>query len=123
MTRTVLGRSNMKIDRTRSAALLATALCVASAASHAQRTNDQVMGDSARGAARGAVIGAVAGDAGKGAAAGAVGGAVFGGARRATPDTVGGDALRGAAIGAVAGDAGKGAAAGALMGGIRRSRR
>ena len=41
-----------------------------------------VVGDSARGAAKGAIIGAIAGDAGKGAAAGAVGGALFGGIRR-----------------------------------------
>ena len=48
----------------------------------AQRSGDEVLGDSARGAAKGAVIGAVAGDAGKGAAAGAVGGVLLGGARR-----------------------------------------
>jgi hypothetical protein len=41
-----------------------------------------VVGDSARGAATGAVLGAIAGDAGKGAAWGAVGGAVFGGMKR-----------------------------------------
>ena len=37
-----------------------------------------VMGDTARGAARGAIIGGIAGDAGKGAAAGAIGGALIG---------------------------------------------
>ena len=41
-----------------------------------------VMGGAARGAALGAVGGAIAGDAGKGAAAGAVGGVLLGGARR-----------------------------------------
>jgi len=49
---------------------------------YAERSGDEVVGDSARGAAKGAIIGAVAGDAGKGAAAGAVGGALLGGARR-----------------------------------------
>jgi hypothetical protein len=38
--------------------------------------------DLVTGAAKGAVIGAVAGDAGKGAAAGAVGSTLFGGIRR-----------------------------------------
>lgn len=41
-----------------------------------------VFGDTARGAAKGAIIGGIAGDAGKGAAAGAVGSALFGGMRR-----------------------------------------
>jgi len=41
-----------------------------------------VVGDAARGAATGAVLGAIAGDAGKGAAWGAVGGTVFGGMKR-----------------------------------------
>jgi hypothetical protein len=91
-----------------------------------------LMGDSARGAAKGAVVGAIAGDAGKGAAAGAVGGALFGGMTKqpgkdttAGQDLVGG-AAKGAVIGAIAGDAGKGAAAGAvgsaLFGGMRRNR-
>ena len=75
----------------------------------------------------------IAGDAGKGAAAGAVGGALFGNMeRRPGPETtMGGDLVRGAAkgaiIGGIAGDAGKGAAAGAigsaLFGGMRRHRR
>ncbi len=42
----------------------------------------QVLGRAGRGAAKGAMIGAIAGDAGKGAAAGAVGGVLLGGARR-----------------------------------------
>jgi hypothetical protein len=43
---------------------------------------EPVVGDAARGAAKGAVIGAIAGDAGKGAAAGAIGSALIGGMRR-----------------------------------------
>jgi hypothetical protein len=43
-----------------------------------------VVGDAARGAATGAVLGAIAGDAGKGAAWGAVGGTVFGGMKRSS---------------------------------------
>jgi len=49
----------------------------------AQSQNDKdLLGDTARGAAKGAVIGGIAGDAGKGAAAGAVGGTLVGGMRR-----------------------------------------
>ena len=49
----------------------------------AQSQNDRdLVGDTARGAAKGAIIGGIAGDAGKGAAAGAVGGALVGGMRR-----------------------------------------
>ena len=40
------------------------------------------LGDTARGATKGAIIGGIAGDAGKGAAAGAAGGLLFGGVRR-----------------------------------------
>ena len=79
-----------------------------------------------------AAIGAIAGDTGKGAAAGAVGGALFGGVldRPGESTTAGEDvvtgAAKGAVIGAVAGDAGKGAAAGAVgstvFGAIRRNR-
>jgi hypothetical protein len=64
------------------AAALASTVAAASIPAYAQRTGDELIGDSARGAAKGAVIGAVAGDAGKGAAAGAVGGVLLGGARR-----------------------------------------
>lgn len=42
------------------------------------------VGDAARGAATGAILGAIAGDAGKGAAWGAVGGTVFGGMKRSS---------------------------------------
>jgi hypothetical protein len=59
------------------AAALAAVIGAASMPAYAQ-----VLGNSARGAAKGAMIGAVAGDAGKGAAAGALGGALLGGARR-----------------------------------------
>ena len=59
------------------AAALASAIAATSMPAYAQ-----VVGNSARGAAKGAMIGAVAGDAGKGAAAGAVGGTLLGGARR-----------------------------------------
>ena len=64
------------------AAALALTIAAAATPAYAQRTGDEVVGDSARGAAKGAIIGAVAGDAGKGAAAGAVGGVLLGGARR-----------------------------------------
>ena len=43
-----------------------------------------VVGDSARGAATGAMLGAIAGNAGAGAAYGALGGAVFGGMKRSS---------------------------------------
>ena len=63
-------------------AALASALALAAMPAHAQRSGERIVGDSARGAAKGAMIGAIAGDAGKGAAAGALGGALLGGARR-----------------------------------------
>jgi hypothetical protein len=64
----------MTIKRRLLLAALASAVGAASMPAYAQRSGDELVGDSARGAAKGAVIGAVAGDAGKGAAAGAVGG-------------------------------------------------
>ena len=57
-------------------------LCLPLKASAGDRTDGELVGDTARGAAKGAIIGAIAGDAGKGAAAGAVGGTLMGGMRR-----------------------------------------
>ena len=49
-----------------------------SAAAHGRDLAEDTLG----GAAKGAVVGAIAGDAGKGAAAGAIGSALLGGVRR-----------------------------------------
>ncbi len=48
----------------------------------ADRNDGELVGDTDRGAAKGAIVGGIAGDAGKGAAAGAVGGALIGGMQR-----------------------------------------
>ncbi|MCZ6859901.1 MAG: YMGG-like glycine zipper-containing protein [Alphaproteobacteria bacterium] len=62
--------------------LMSFILALSGSAIAQQRTSDEFMGDTLRGAAGGAAIGAIAGNAGKGAAAGAVGGILLGGMRR-----------------------------------------
>ncbi len=64
------------------AGIITSMMFVSLTLSPAVAQQDDTLGNAARGAAGGAIIGGIAGDAGKGAAAGAVGGALFGGMRR-----------------------------------------